>query len=214
NDYSAVSVETGQFEPQRVGVEVTDSGIARLRSTLRLNWSFANWAATWSMRYTSALTEDCAAPAATSAQTPQRFRQPHARRQRQVVGDRVRQRPQLFDRDARRRQDVVDRASRLPAWIGRDGLPGRRHQRRLAEQCLEFLAVCRAVEVAHEHRMALLADEFGDERQLAFARGRPERQMCHHEDQFRIAIAEAHPQRAAAWNASRQRIVENFLWFD
>ena len=41
NDYSAVSVETGQFEPQRVGVEVTDSGIARLRSTLRLNWSFA-----------------------------------------------------------------------------------------------------------------------------------------------------------------------------
>ena len=63
DDYSAVSVETGLSEPQHVGFEVTDSGIARLRSTMRLNWQLENWSATWSMRYISDLTEDCAAVA-------------------------------------------------------------------------------------------------------------------------------------------------------
>jgi len=61
DNYSAVSVETGLAEPQHVGVEVTDSGIARLRSTLRMNWAFENWTASWAMRYISSLTEDCAA---------------------------------------------------------------------------------------------------------------------------------------------------------
>jgi len=63
NDYSAQSVETGLFEPAHVGFEVTDSGIARLRSTLHLNWAVADWSATWSMRYISDLTEDCGAGA-------------------------------------------------------------------------------------------------------------------------------------------------------
>jgi iron complex outermembrane receptor protein len=63
SDYSAKSVETGLFEPQHVGVEVTDSGIARIRSTMHVNWALENFAATWSMRYISALTEDCAAGA-------------------------------------------------------------------------------------------------------------------------------------------------------
>ncbi|HSE12503.1 MAG TPA: TonB-dependent receptor, partial [Rudaea sp.] len=63
DDYKAVSTETGLAEPARVGVEVTDSGIARIRSTLRLNWTFDAWSASWAMRYMSSLTEDCAGAA-------------------------------------------------------------------------------------------------------------------------------------------------------
>ena len=58
--YSAIDTATGLAEPRHVGVEVTDSGIARVRSTLRLNWWLENWSASWAMRYLSGLTEDCA----------------------------------------------------------------------------------------------------------------------------------------------------------
>jgi iron complex outermembrane receptor protein len=60
NKYNAVSVETGLPEPQGVGIEVTDSGIARIRSTLRLGWAVGDWTASWAFRYMSGLTEDCA----------------------------------------------------------------------------------------------------------------------------------------------------------
>jgi iron complex outermembrane receptor protein len=59
--YSAVDTTTGLAEPDGVGVEVHDSGIPRIRSTLRLNWNLGEWSAGWAMRYVSALTEDCAA---------------------------------------------------------------------------------------------------------------------------------------------------------
>ncbi len=61
--YSAIDTQTGLAEPQAVGVEVTDSGIMRIRSTLRLNWALQNWSASWAIRYLSALTEDCSAAA-------------------------------------------------------------------------------------------------------------------------------------------------------
>jgi iron complex outermembrane receptor protein len=61
--YSAIDTATGLAEPQRVGVEVTDSGIARLRSTLRLTWALGDWSASWAFRYLSKLEEDCAAAA-------------------------------------------------------------------------------------------------------------------------------------------------------
>ncbi|MEO6968115.1 MAG: TonB-dependent receptor, partial [Rhodanobacteraceae bacterium] len=76
--YSAIDTTTGLAEPQRPGVEVTDSGIPRLRSTLRATWALRNWSATYALRYISALTEDCAGAAGfpicnnanTSAQFP------------------------------------------------------------------------------------------------------------------------------------------------
>ena len=46
-----------------MGREVTDSGIPRIRSTFTLNWSLADWSASWTLRYLSALKEDCAGAA-------------------------------------------------------------------------------------------------------------------------------------------------------
>ena len=61
--YSAIDTSTGQAEPQRVGVEVTDSGIARIRSTLRLDWQWNNWDFGYALRYISHLKEDCSTAA-------------------------------------------------------------------------------------------------------------------------------------------------------
>ncbi|MCE7949474.1 MAG: TonB-dependent receptor [Xanthomonadales bacterium PRO7] len=59
--YSAIDTTTGLAEPDGVGIEVHDSGIARIRSTLRTSWTYGEWSAGWAVRYMSALTEDCAA---------------------------------------------------------------------------------------------------------------------------------------------------------
>jgi iron complex outermembrane recepter protein len=61
--YKAVDTSTGDAEPQGVGVEVTDSGIPRIRSTLRLDWQINAWDFGYSFRYLSSLTEDCASAA-------------------------------------------------------------------------------------------------------------------------------------------------------
>jgi len=57
--YRAVDATIGQAEPQTVGVEVTDSGIPRIRSTLRLSWGWNDWSFGYAFRYISALKEDC-----------------------------------------------------------------------------------------------------------------------------------------------------------
>jgi iron complex outermembrane recepter protein len=61
--YEAKDTVTGLPEPQGVGVEVTDSGIPRIRSTLRLGWNWTDWTASWAWRYISSMTEDCAGAA-------------------------------------------------------------------------------------------------------------------------------------------------------
>ncbi len=58
--YDAVATDTGEAEPQRVGIEVADSGIPRVRSTFVTSWALADWSASWTMRYISRLKEDCA----------------------------------------------------------------------------------------------------------------------------------------------------------
>jgi iron complex outermembrane receptor protein len=58
-DYEAISKATGLPEPNRVGVEVNDSSIPRFRSTLRLSWRSDAIEGGWTMRYISALTEQC-----------------------------------------------------------------------------------------------------------------------------------------------------------
>jgi iron complex outermembrane receptor protein len=58
-DYEAVSSDTGLKEPRGVGVEVTDSGIPRWRSSLAFTWGLQDWAASWTLRYISSLTESC-----------------------------------------------------------------------------------------------------------------------------------------------------------
>ena len=57
--YKAVATDTGATEPNSVGVEVADSGIPRVRSTLTASWGIADWSASWTLRYISRLTEDC-----------------------------------------------------------------------------------------------------------------------------------------------------------
>lgn len=73
--YSAIDTTTGLAEPDGVGIEVHDSGIPRIRSTLRLSWNYGDWSAGWAMRYISAMNEDCAAaggfPICTGASTAQ-----------------------------------------------------------------------------------------------------------------------------------------------
>jgi iron complex outermembrane receptor protein len=57
--YKAVANDTGAREPNTVGIEVADSGIPRIRSTLTASWGIADWSASWTLRYLSRLTEDC-----------------------------------------------------------------------------------------------------------------------------------------------------------
>ncbi len=61
--YKAVDTSTGEAEPQAPGIEVTDSGIPRVRSTLRLDWQINSWDFGYAFRYLSSLTEDCAGAA-------------------------------------------------------------------------------------------------------------------------------------------------------
>jgi iron complex outermembrane recepter protein len=58
-DYEAISLATGLREPQRVGREVNDSGIPRLRSTLNLGWQRGDVLTGLTARYLSSLTEAC-----------------------------------------------------------------------------------------------------------------------------------------------------------
>jgi iron complex outermembrane receptor protein len=64
NKYRAVATDTGEAEPNTVGIEVADSGIPRWRSTLTASWGLADWSASWTMRYVARLTEDCGSGAA------------------------------------------------------------------------------------------------------------------------------------------------------
>ena len=57
--YVAVASGTGLEEPRTVGIEVTDSGIPRIRSTLNLSWGYSDWNVGWTIRYLSSLKEDC-----------------------------------------------------------------------------------------------------------------------------------------------------------
>jgi iron complex outermembrane receptor protein len=57
--YVAVASGTGLEEPRTVGIEVTDSGIPRVRSTLNLTWGYTDWSVGWAIRYLSSLKEDC-----------------------------------------------------------------------------------------------------------------------------------------------------------
>jgi iron complex outermembrane recepter protein len=57
--YEAVSKATGLAEPNRVGREVNDSSIPRFRSSLRLGWRADAVQGGWTLRYISALTEQC-----------------------------------------------------------------------------------------------------------------------------------------------------------
>ena len=121
----------------------------------------------------------------------------------------MRQRPALFDLDAGGHEDVVDRALGPPARERRRRLLGRREARARVEH-LELGAVRGRVEIAHQHCVPLRAEQFGEEGDLARARLRAEREVRDDDDERVIAVAEAHPQRAAPGNASGQRIVEHF----
>ncbi len=59
DSYKATDTTTGLAEPQAPGVEVNDSGIPRVRSTVRLDWQINAWDFGYAFRYLSRLTEDC-----------------------------------------------------------------------------------------------------------------------------------------------------------
>jgi iron complex outermembrane receptor protein len=58
-NYKSIATDTGLAEPRGVGVEVTDSGIPRWKSTLRTTWNLAPFSAGYTLRYLSSLTEQC-----------------------------------------------------------------------------------------------------------------------------------------------------------
>lgn len=58
-DFLAVASDSGQAEPRTVGIEVSDSGMPKWRSTANLGWSISNWSAAWTMRHFSDMTEEC-----------------------------------------------------------------------------------------------------------------------------------------------------------
>lgn len=57
--YSAVASDSGLTEPRQIGVEVNDSAIPRVRSTLNLKWGMNFVDLGWSLRYLSAVNESC-----------------------------------------------------------------------------------------------------------------------------------------------------------
>lgn len=57
--YRAVATDTGLAEPRSVGTEVSDSGIPRWKSTLRSSWNLEPFSVIYTLRYVSALTEQC-----------------------------------------------------------------------------------------------------------------------------------------------------------
>lgn len=58
NDYEAVD-SLGSAQPQGAGVEVNNSGIPEWVSNFTLDWAKNDWSASWSVRHTDALTENC-----------------------------------------------------------------------------------------------------------------------------------------------------------
>lgn len=59
--YRVVDTSTGLAEVTAPGIEVLDSGVPRLRSTVRVNWARGPWSASLATRYISGFTEDCGA---------------------------------------------------------------------------------------------------------------------------------------------------------
>ncbi|MGH3558221.1 MAG: TonB-dependent receptor, partial [Mycobacterium sp.] len=57
--FRTTDTSTRLEEPGTTGIEVNNSAIPRWRSQLRFNWTLGQWAASWAVRYISALTEDC-----------------------------------------------------------------------------------------------------------------------------------------------------------
>ena len=52
--------ESGQAEPRRPGIELNNSAIPELSSTLVTDWRVGPWSVAWTMRYIDALEESCA----------------------------------------------------------------------------------------------------------------------------------------------------------
>lgn len=57
--FRAINNATGLAEPRGVGIETSDSGIPRWRSTFRLNWLVGGLDVGYSVRYLSSLVEEC-----------------------------------------------------------------------------------------------------------------------------------------------------------
>ncbi len=49
----------GQRQPQGPGIEVNDGGIPEWSAAASLDWAHGPWSASWALRHTSELTEDC-----------------------------------------------------------------------------------------------------------------------------------------------------------
>jgi hypothetical protein len=81
--------------------------------------------------------------------------------QRQVIGERLRQRPNLVQLDRCRGQDVVQRAARFPAGKRQGRLLGRL-QIAFGEQVGHLGAVWFRVQIAHQDRMRKVMQQFGE----------------------------------------------------
>ncbi len=58
-DESAISSTGGSTSRDLLALEANDKGIPKWRSTLALNWMKGEWAATWTLRHVSGMTESC-----------------------------------------------------------------------------------------------------------------------------------------------------------
>lgn len=76
NYYRSTDAE-GQLQPRIVSIETANSVISRLKSNLRLGWSYKSWLVNTTLRFISAANENCASAAKfpicdTSIKTPER----------------------------------------------------------------------------------------------------------------------------------------------
>ena len=101
---------------------------------------------------------------------------------------------------------MVDRALRPPRGEGGDAIR-RWLQASAAIQPLHFRLIRVAVEVAHQHRVGVVSQQFGDEVDLRLARPAAQRQMRHRHGQRVIAIAESADQHATALDPAGQRML-------
>lgn len=57
--YSSVAQDSGLAEPLTVGLETNNQAIPKWRTTVNATWAYRSWSASWTLRYISALTEQC-----------------------------------------------------------------------------------------------------------------------------------------------------------
>ncbi len=149
---------------------------------------------------------DSGIPAHDQGLVAQVVRQANLHRYRQMVGDRLVEHVDPLESEIGTEQDVVEIALRPPA--GKRRLDLRRHQAEVAQGRVFQKIDGMGVHVAHQHLVAVVADQLADIGELAGAGASAESEMHHHYHQRVGAFAKTHEDRAAPRRTGQRMIFQ------